>query len=206
IRIVADLQNDLETYKTQSNYYGVVLKSLLETDILLNEPDPDPQALVVSAYRASEIIIESANRATWDQVVSSGHLGLLPEDALKNGLADYYRYDEATADNVRLLQASPYRRLVRSIIPLPAQLDIRAGCSDVIDELNVISGFVTNCQLNVDDKTLEEIAAALQSSEALKAELRYQYSLVSNIDSNATGNINFVHRLLAALDKEKRNS
>ena len=199
-RITADLLRDLETYHIQAGYYGVVLESVLEADRLLSEPNPDPRAVVIAAYRASEIINESANRATWEQVVSSGHLGLLPAYALENGLADYYRYDESTIDSFQLLQDSPYRRIVRSIIPLPVQLDIRSGCSDVVDDINIISGFVARCELTVDDQVLAEIAAALSRSETLKANLRYQFSLVSNIEANAKGNIELVQRVLTALD------
>ena len=205
-RLTADLHRDLTIYQNQHGYFSNVLESVVTADRLLNagenSRESDAKALVVAAYRASEIMNESANRATWEQVVSSGHLGLLPERVLENGLADYYRYDESAINANRFLQESPYRLLVRSIIPLPVQLEIRAGCSDVTDEINIISGFVEACQLDVDDDTLEDVAATLRSSASLKAEIRHQYSIVANIQNNAAGNILLVQRVLAALDAE----
>ncbi len=200
-RIVFDLQQDLANSLTQASYYSDVLESVLEAERLLAETNPDPRALVVAAYRASEIANNPANRATWDQVVSSGHLGLL-SNSINSGLTDYYRYDQANIVTEQFLQDSPYRRLVRSIIPLSIQLEIRAGCSDTTDEVGIVTGFVQECELNIDSDALKKTASDLKSSSALKAELRNQYSLVFSVQNNQAGSINLLQRSLAALENE----
>jgi len=60
----------------------------------MNTANADAQALVVAAYRASEYTSNPNNRATWEQVVSSGHLGLLPDTAIEFGISDYYKFQD----------------------------------------------------------------------------------------------------------------
>jgi hypothetical protein len=204
-RLHRDLQGDIVNTQMQADYYATVLENIKETERLLTLPGPDPRALLVAAYRASEISSNPANRATWDQIVSSGHLEILPAVPLESGLADYYRFVEANLVADNLLQTTPYRRTLRSVVPLPVQLAMREGCSDATDEINVITGFVAECRLNIDDEALEEIAAALLSSPSLKADLRFQHSLVYTVQNNETGSLVLLKRLLAAFEEEGWN-
>ena len=201
-RILADLRADHATTKIQLDYYRIVLENVFETERLLALAEPEPRALLIAAYRASELSKIPKNRATWEQIVSSGHVGLLPKRAFDSGLADYYKYNDAKNNSTDLLEVSPYRRTVRSIIPVRVQVLIREGCSDQTDEIQVITGFVAECRLGVDDATLEEIAAQLYASPALKADLRYQLSLVISVVNNEQGNIVLLDRLLDSLDAE----
>ncbi|MDT8442537.1 MAG: DUF6090 family protein, partial [Desulfuromonadales bacterium] len=75
VRLIADLEQDLSAARTLASYYDDVTEAIKDADWLLSLPDPDPKALVVAAYRASEFSANPSSRATWDQVVSSGHLG-----------------------------------------------------------------------------------------------------------------------------------
>ena len=78
IRLVADLEQDLADNLVLLAYYDQVLASVVEADRLLASPGANPKDLVAAAYRASEFSNNPTDRATWDQIVSSGHLGLLP--------------------------------------------------------------------------------------------------------------------------------
>ena len=201
-RVLADLKGDLEIYRSSSSYFGAVQASILEADSLLAEPDPDPRALVIAAYRASEFMTSPHNRATWQQIVSSGDLDLLPQQAFRDGLSDYYRFDPNADASNDILLASPYRRLVRSAIPLKVQLDIRERCSDVTDDLNYVVGFQERCDLTVGDDELAEAAEALKAAPGIREELRNQYSIVGVVQNNALGNIEPVERLIAMLEEE----
>ena len=177
-RLITDLEDDLAVSATLFSYYKQVLENVEETDKLLRAPNPDSQAVVVAAYRASEFANSPTNSATWDQIVSSGHIGLLPSSAVEGGLLEYYKnQDSVDALNLRVLE-SPYRLAVRSLIPLPIQLAIRESCSDILDELNTSTGFVSECVLDTDDSELRKTADAILSSTAVRETLRIQYSRV----------------------------
>ena len=139
------------------------------------------------------------NSATWDQIVSSGHIGLLPGAPVERGLSEFYKYQQSIHDlNFRVLE-SPYRGAVRSLIPLPVQLAIRDKCSDDFDDLNNSTGFVSDCALDIDENTLKATAAALRSSDTVRASLRSHYSRVALAALNYEGNIIQIEDILSSL-------
>lgn len=174
-RLTLDLREDLSTVRTQSAYYSAVLQSIRNTDALLRADDPDPLTLVVNAYRATEITGIAPVRATWDQIIASGDLGLLPVGAVESGLSQYYAFD-TSLDIYKIGLDSAYRQTVRKIIPLTLQEGIRAGCSDVRDERGYVLGFEKECKLDVDSAELVEVATALRQNPEVLANLQYQYS------------------------------
>ncbi len=202
-RLVSDLQQDLANAQILDRYYDQVLDSVQEADRLLSASDPDPKALVVAAYRASEYIYIPPSRATWDEIVSSGQIGLLPEIAIESGLQGYYMFQDVNGSFYAELLDSPYRLAVRSLVPLPAQLSIRDGCSDVLDDGNLIIGFVTECRLDIDKSMLAETAETLRSSAAVRNSVRYQYSMVAAAQVNNTGSIVILERVLGGLSAEE---
>lgn len=116
-RLIRDLGQDQAATRAQGTYYADVLESVQSTDALLRSANPDPRELVVNAYRATEITYIPPMRATWDQIVSSGHLGLLPPGTVESGLSNYYSFDSGQ-DVYRQGLDSSYRQTVRKIIPL----------------------------------------------------------------------------------------
>jgi hypothetical protein len=185
-RLTRDLQENLAGVQNEIAYYSAVLQSARQADELLRAPNPDPRALVVNAYRASELNYVAPVRATWDQVVSSGHLGLLPVGAAESGLSQYYAFDTAQ-DVYRMGLSSAYRETVRQIIPMTIQIAMRAGCSDVRDARGNILGFTKHCDLRVDPAALQETAAALRSDPAVLSHLQYQYSFAVSATLNLGG-------------------
>ena len=205
-RLTRDLQENLAGLRAEIAYFSAVLESVQKTDELLQAADPDPRALVVNAYRATEMNYSAPVRATWDEVVSSGHLGLLPPAAAESGLSQYYAFDTAQ-DVYRFGLNSAYRQTVRRIIPITIQVAMRAGCSDVRDKQGNITGFVTDCDLKVDPAALRDAAVALRNDPAVVADLRYQYSFAVS----ATLNLGRIEKILeealatlGAAEKSKR--
>lgn len=193
-----DLGRDLIAMERIDAYYGAVLDSVVETERLLKSESPDPRALVVAAYRATETAFYPASRSTFDQIVFSGHLGLLPKKALNEGLIDYYSLSQAdTAYD--LVRDSRYRELVRSIIPLSVQIAIREGCSDVMDDTGIIVGFTASCRLDVDASTMSSVAQALLNESDVSKTLRFQYSPVSQAKTMFQNNVVGIKKSLAAL-------
>jgi hypothetical protein len=197
-RLIHDLDKDRIATGSELAYYTAVLHSVRETDELLRAANPDARMLISSAYRASEVTYTAPVRATWDQIVSSGHLGLLPTNAVESSLSLYYSFDVGQ-DTYRLGLASPYRRTVRSIIPISMQAAIREGCSDVRDRRGTIVGFTQRCEFNADPAALKQAADALRNDPAVVADLRFQYGFAVSSRSNLQGQYNTIGDALAVL-------
>jgi len=187
-RLVVDLTDDLEMSTQTVAYYKEVLGSIKRTETLLLQEDPDEKAIIAAAYRATEVSGAAVASATWDQIVSSGHVGLLRDSSLENSLANYYKLQQRTIDaNIQLFE-SPYRQVVRSLIPLSVQLAIRDGCSEALDAFNQPMSFVEDCVIKVDLDVLERTASVIRSSQAARESLRSQYSNIIVVLAAAEGN------------------
>ena len=166
-RLKADLELNRDAQRSLADYYGAVLASVERMDALLAAPKSDSQELVVEAYRASEINYRAPARATWDEIVSSGDTGLIPR-AVADGAASYFSVDTARL-SLDVLTSSLYRHRVRTIIPLALQKAMRAGCSDVRNQTQQITGFMPGCKLEADSDTIAATAAALRADPAVRA-------------------------------------
>lgn len=186
-RLETALRTDLANSRLLTEYHEQVLDAVVRTGELLSADAPDAKELIQMAYRATEINQLPPERATWDQIVSSGHLGLLPEGAVEGGLSTYYSFD---AINVTYdaLEQTPYRRALRSIIPIPVQQAIREGCSDLLDEKSILLGFSEECEIEADPETLQAVADAIQADPDIRKHLRFQFAEATTAVNNLRGN------------------
>ncbi|MEE2525941.1 hypothetical protein V0U79_06150 [Hyphobacterium sp. HN65] len=198
-RLIADLETDLAMRNALIAYYDAVDESGELTVELLSSPAPDPEMLVINAYRATEFATDPAIRATWDEIVSSGDLGLLPRAAPTASLALYYDSDH-TGDIATTLGNSAYRIRVRRAIPHRVQEAIRSGCSDVRNANGSVIGFQPECQLELDGDDIPAAAEALLSDPELLADLRYQFSILGSTRANLRGDTLILTRVIADLE------
>ena len=196
-RLAVDLRKDLDLLRGLASYYDAVLESVSRTRQLLDQPGPDPETLLTTAYRATEINYNPQTRATWDQIVSSGHIGLLPREAAAY-LAEYFAFDFSRMVYDQMA-VSDYRRRVRSLVPVEVQQAIRGGCSDLRNETGVIVGFMPDCDLGLDGATVAEVAQRLKDDPELRTTLNFQYSHAYTAAANHRGVIVLIEQALDAL-------
>lgn len=197
-RLISDLEQDLEHRRVLIAYYDAVYASAERTVVLLQDANPDPQALVVNAYRASEYAFYPETRATWDTIVSAGDINLLPRRAIEGGLADYFSAD-AARDVLNEMRQTSYRQRVRRIIPHNVQDAIRSRCGDLRNEAQEIIGFREDCDLRLDRAALELAARRLLQDPAVLEDLAYQFSSLTAARANLRGDIAFLEAAIAGL-------
>ncbi|WP_370338886.1 hypothetical protein [Parvularcula marina] len=189
---------NLVAAQSQTAYYNAVLESVVRTGELLRETDPDPHTLIIEAYRATEVAYLTPARATWDQIISSGHLDLLPKEAAESGLSQFYAFDTAQ-DIYRLGLESDYRVTVRQIIPMHMQIAMRETCSDARDAEGNVVGFMDGCDFDADATELEAVALALRSDPTVPTTLSYHYSIAVSAVLNFRGIEQLLENALAGL-------
>lgn len=196
-RLIVEMEADRKSRQELAAYYDAVFDSAERAYVLLLEPDPNASALVINAYRATEYNYSPPTSSTWDEIVSSGDLALIPSAALE-GASAYFRDDTARTVSDPL-RASPYRRTVRSLLPHEIQKAIRQGCSDVLNSHNQIVGFRQDCDLEASQANIDAAARALRSDPQVLRDLRYQFSTVANARINLRADVIFLDNALAAL-------
>lgn len=197
-RLAADISNDLAYRHGIIAYYNAVYESAERAVALLSEPMPDAKALVVNTYRATEAAFAPQTRATWDEIVSSGEIGLLPRAAVEGGLVAYFGANEAQTAYASI-RASSLRARVRRIIPHAVQQAIREGCSDRRNAQGYIVGFAAECRIDISGAAMQKAADALKNDTELPGEYAQYFSELNTTRGPLRRELGFLESASAAL-------
>ena len=90
-RLKADLREEAWYYQLQIEYSRDVLASAERAvDALSGRSDDSNETLLISAYRATQYKQRARRRATYDELVSTGTLGLIKGQTLRNTALQVY--------------------------------------------------------------------------------------------------------------------
>jgi hypothetical protein len=90
--------------------------------------DLDPASAVISSYLASPTPTPTWVNHTFEELRSTGSIGLIRDAGVRSGMLEYYRYLEA-ADHTYELMSTSYRNEIRERMDPDLQLAIRRDCS-----------------------------------------------------------------------------
>jgi hypothetical protein len=97
-------------------------------DALGGQQADSNEALLVGAYRATQYKQKARRRATYDELVSTGTLGLIESQALRDTALQVYNFP--TLDNVaREGMQSRYREAFRMTLPNDVQRALSRNCA-----------------------------------------------------------------------------
>ena len=129
-RLRSDLRKESWRYQFLLAYYRDVRDATeAAADALSGKAPLSSEAFLVNAYRATQYKEGSASRATYDELISTGNIGLI-EDRKLLALA-VRAYSLSTIGNtVREGVDSPYRALFRMNVPNDVQRALATQCGD----------------------------------------------------------------------------
>lgn len=172
VRLLDEVREELEVYDSELRYFLTVFDyakravELLEQDNRVND-----NALVVSAYNATQYSHAESSMPTFEELISTGNLYLVRDENLKAAANGIYRSEPRTRlyQNVR---DSAFRERVRRIIPHDVQEAIREQCGDKIDPVTkFISGLPANCRIDFDQERIAAAAELLRNDTELRSDL-----------------------------------
>ena len=145
----------------------------------------DPPAMrtsqfLVALYQASQIWTYSVQRATYDEILSSGVAQAIPEPELRTHLANFYLNAEATRQVI--VATTPFRQQIRLYLPNSIQTAIRESCDDryIPTERNLlILQLPESCAIDFNQ------AQIIEANEALDEYLLLERELVQRLASIA---------------------
>jgi hypothetical protein len=171
-RLKADLQIEAWNYENQISYFSQVrVNALRAADALSGRAELSDEALLVAAYRATQYSDNTRQRATYDELTSTGELGLLTDPGLRNLAMDLYTMPvfQWFTDEGR---NSPYRAWFRRQMPHHVQAAVSSGCGDRVIFTGNYEGIDTQldypCHVELPAADIAQAAAILrQDPEAL---------------------------------------
>lgn len=172
-RLIDDLAANQEDFRQRIVYYRQVRDLGYAALRHLRRPDSDdPVAFLNDAYKATHILPRSAQRATFQEIVSAGAMGSLGEGSIRQKVMSYYSgLDMMNATTATL---PPYRDRLRSIMPYEIQRIILVDCPEVDREdaqgrpdvdLNA------SCRPKLDHEAASSAALQIRSAPGLQLDL-----------------------------------
>lgn len=171
-RLKDDLRIEAWNYENQISYFSQVRANAVRAaDALSGRAELSDEALLVAAYRATQYSDNTRQRATYDELTSTGELGLLTDAGLRRLAVDLYTMPvfQWFTDEGR---NSPYRAWFRRQIPHHVQAAVASGCGDQVILTGNYEGIGTQldypCRIELPAADIAQAAAILrQDPEAL---------------------------------------
>jgi hypothetical protein len=163
------------------------------------------EALLVSAYRATQYKEFLRRRSTYDELISTGTIGLIRDDVLRDTAMRVYNlrtFESLVQEGVR----SRYRETFRMSIPNAVQRALTRNCGDkytLPGDYSRIKGTLDYpCRLDLPPDVISAAAATLRSSPEMRSYLRLRIADLETRIFDLRGNNKAIMERLRAIAKQ----
>jgi hypothetical protein len=174
--LIADLREEHWGYQLLIAYNGEVLKHAeMAAKALEGTATLADEAFLVSAYRATQYKQRLRRRSTYDELISTGNIGLIRDQMLRETAMRLY--NSPTIENlVREGMQSRYREAFRMSLPNDVQRALSRNCGDRYIRTGDLAAIRGNldypCETGLSPEQIAESAASLRSNPTLLPLLR----------------------------------
>ncbi|MBO6696638.1 MAG: hypothetical protein JJ931_14610 [Henriciella sp.] len=192
-RLIADLREEAWNFQLMVEYYDDVLTHAYKAlAILEGEQEASDEALLISAYRATQYQEVYRRRATYDELTSTGTMSLIRDQELRTSAVRIYSvpiFANLTSEGMN----SRYRVAFRMALPLNVQNALTEHCGDKIiligDFESIVNMLDYECKTELAPEVLAEAASTLRSHDMLIALLRLRtLNIESDLSALLTSN------------------
>jgi len=206
-RLKTDLREEDWAYQLQITYNREVLANAEKVASALDGTTPIPdESLLICAYRATQYKQRLRRRSTYDELISTGTIGLIRDQTLRDTAMRVYNMP--TIDNtVREGMQSRYREAFRMSVPNDVQRALAKQCGDHYIETGdyaAIPGSLDYpCTTGLPEQAIGEAARALRSNPNLLPALRLRIADIETRIVDLTNNNRSILDNLHAVAMEK---
>ncbi len=193
-QLAEDLHAEAWGFQYLLEYSDDVLKSADQALAALEgRAVPDDEALLIAAYRATQYREPRRRRSTYDELISTGEIGLIPDRAMRDLAIKVYT--TPMFDNIRQEGVgSRYREAFRMAVPIAVQRALAASCGDrnaiVGDYTSIVDQLDYACTTDLPPPALREAAAALQDDALIAPLLRLRIADIETRRSDMLAPVN----------------
>lgn len=171
-RLIEDLRTNELDFAGRGLYYKDVRQHALKALEGFSSPNADlGEDFLVSAYQASQVRVRPFRRFTYDELVATGGLDGIGNQALREQLAAYYLGLMALDTSLR--DIPPYRDRIRREMPYVVQERIRSRCGERSRHLKgaVIRSLPTSCRTGLNSALVASAVMQLRAAPELDRDL-----------------------------------
>jgi|SRR5687767_1024616 hypothetical protein len=171
-RIREDLGTSARSLESLVTYYRQVKAHALSAlDAFDAPPAAGDEQLLIDAFQASQLLMRTVERSTYDEILSAGAMNSIPSLETRRRLANYYKNVAAIEDLMRYVP--PYRENLRRRMPYPVQAAMFERCDDIASVDSRGAAMATlpeRCVLGLSAEAVAAAVAAIHDPE-LKLDL-----------------------------------
>lgn len=179
-RLKADLRGEAWGYEYLILYNKDILANAERVLSMLDgEAEMTDEQFVISAYRASQYKYNVRQRASYDEMISTGSIDLISDQTLRKTAVEIYTstlFDEVSRDG----QKSEYREIFRKSVSKDVQRALLKQCGDrfvePFDYVKIIKSLDYACTLDVPAEKISAAAKSLRSHPALISALQFRFA------------------------------
>lgn len=206
-RLKDDLRIEAWNYEIQIAYNRQVLANARRAaDALTGRAPLSDEALLVAAYRATQFNGNSRRRATYDELTSTGEIGLIRDKTLRTLAMDLYTQPQIEQID-RHGQESEYRRAFRMAFPWQVQRALLDKCGDRLvlpgDYAGIKDVLDYPCATGLPPGDIAASAAVLRKDPAFVALLQLRIADITTDVANLTTYFAYIHDPLKRVAREK---
>ena len=145
------------------------------------------EQFVIAAYRASQYESSDRQRATYDELVSTGTISLIANQKMRETAIRVYAsplFDQIINEG----KQSQYRELFRKTVSASVQRELLSQCGDRIvnplDYNGIVHSLDYPCKLDVPADKVRAAAQALRSREGIVSALQLRFADLETTLSN----------------------
>lgn len=206
-RLKADLRREDWTYQFLVTYNREVLANANRAvDALEGKAALSDEALLIAAYRATQYKQRNRRGTTYDELISTGTIGLIRDQLLRDTAIRLYNM--AAFDNLtREGMLSRYRGAFRMAVPNDVQRALARRCGDRYvrpdDYAAIHSDLDYPCSTGLTAQQIAESVKALRSDPDIQRYLRLRIADLDTRIVDLTGNYRDVMESLRAIATAK---
>jgi hypothetical protein len=204
----ADLREEAWRYQYIIEYHlDVLAASEAAVDAFAGTAPLPDEALLVTAYRATQYKQAAQRRATYDELISTGTIGLIRNPALRETAIRVYTlptFDVLAREAIE----SGYRRAFRMTVPNDVQRALNRDCGDRVvnvgdyDAIKAVIDYA--CEVGLPREQIAQAASALRANGQLVSLLRLRIAdLDTRLVDLQAGNRSILQGLRTVADRSR---
>ncbi len=179
-RLTDDLRKEAWAYESLINYSRQTNANQRRVlDAMAGDIELSDEQFVISAYRATQYKDFNRYRSTYDELVSTGNIGLVTDQTLRESAVSLFTTN--FLEQIMLqTRVSEYRRLFRESVSAPVQQALLLRCGDRIttelDYASIEAELDYPCALDLPPEKIHAAAKALKGLTRLVPALQVRFA------------------------------
>jgi hypothetical protein len=203
----ADLREEDWVYELLLAYNREVLASANRAVAALEgKAAPSDETLLVDAYRATQYKTRRTRRPTYNELISTGSIGMIRDQKLRETAMALYS-STAMEDLAHEGRDSRYREAFRMSIPSDVHRALGRQCGDLVIEVgdfSAINGVLDHpCSTGLPGQAIQEAVKALRSNPAIVGTLRLRVADLETRLNDLTSNNRVLWENLKAIARQE---